>query len=71
MGYVTKKEFPDENIIGLSKIADEKMYAEKSNFYANMSVDRRGQSSAYKALFRTFYTKILRINITEDRKSVV
>lgn len=71
VGYASKKEFPDENIVGLSKIADKRMYADKSRYYASKGVDRRGQNNAYRVLLRTRYTKILEINITDDRFTVI
>lgn len=70
VGYVMQKEFPDESIVGLAKIADKRMYAEKSKFYTRNGVDRRGQNNAYKAL-SSLYTKILKINITEDSYTIV
>lgn len=70
-GYATQKEFPDEDIVGLSKIADKRMYDAKNRYYASKGVDRRGQSNAYKALFKRLYLKILKINITDDSYSVI
>lgn len=70
VGYASKKEFPDESVIGLAKIADKRMYAEKSKFYAQKGKDRRGQNNAYRAL-SSLYTKILKINITEDNYTIV
>lgn len=70
VGYVTKKEFPNESIVELSKIADKRMYDDKSRFYARKGIDRRGQNDAHKVLC-ALYTKILRINITDDTYAIV
>lgn len=70
VGYATKKEFPDSDIFELSKVADKRMYEDKHRFYSQKGVDRRGLNTAYKAL-TSLYTKILKINITEDSFSIV
>jgi diguanylate cyclase (GGDEF)-like protein len=70
VGYVRKKEFPDDSIVELAKIADKRMYDDKSRFYASKGVDRRGQNDAHKVLC-ALYTKILRINITDDTYAIV
>ncbi len=54
----------------LVSIADRNMYADKAAYYRSKGVDRRGQTAAYKAL-SNIYTKILKINITDDSFSIV
>lgn len=49
----------------IAKTADIRMYERKAMYYRNHGVDRRGQSTAYVALCK-LYSKILRINLTED-----
>ena len=69
-GYVSKCEFPDTTVLELAKLADKRMYADKSNHYRKKGVDRRGQQAAHTALC-ALYTKILKINLTEDSFHVV
>ncbi len=70
VGYVTKRDFGSETVINMAKIADERMYKAKSEYYAKKGVDRRGQAAAHKALCN-LYTKILKINLTTDTYSIV
>ena len=50
--------------------ADERMYDAKTQHYLQMGVDRRGLQAAHVALC-ALYTKILKINITNDTFQVV
>lgn len=70
VGYVAKSECEDETILDIAKLADKRMYQAKSAYYAKKGVDRRGQAAANTALCN-LYTKILKINITEDSYSIV
>ncbi len=70
VGYATKVEFPDKTVKEISTIAEERMYKNKEMFYATKGFDRRGQSEAYKVLC-SLYTKILKINITNDSYSII
>lgn len=70
LGYASKKEFPEKTISEMSKISDEKMYEAKRRYYASKGVDRRGQAAAHTALCN-LYTKILKINITNDTYHIV
>lgn len=70
VGYVTRREFREETILDMAKIADKRMYKAKSAYYARKGVDRRGQAAANTALCN-LYTKILKINITDDTYSIV
>ncbi|MBQ0042953.1 MAG: GGDEF domain-containing protein [Lachnospiraceae bacterium] len=70
VGYVTKKECKEETILDIAKIADERMYQAKTAYYAKKGVDRRGQAAANTALCN-LYTKILKINITDDTYNIV
>lgn len=69
-GYVSKCEFKDETVLEIAKIADKRMYQAKSAHYAKKGVDRRGQAAAHTALCN-LYTKILKINITDDTYAIV
>lgn len=40
-GYASVREFPSENITELSRISDERMYADKANYYNRKGIDRR------------------------------
>ena len=46
------------------------MYAVKAEYYRAMGIDRRGQAAAHKALCN-LYTKILKVNLTDDTFSIV
>lgn len=49
----------------LAQKADAAMYNNKSIYYQNMGIDRRGQQEAFGALCRS-YTKILKANLKND-----
>lgn len=70
VGYVTRNEYKDEAILDIAKIADKRMYKAKSAYYSRKGIDRRGQAAANTALCN-LYTKILKINITEDTYTIV
>lgn len=42
VGYVTKKEFPNMTVRDMARIADERMYEKKMNYYKSKGIDRRG-----------------------------
>jgi len=69
-GWVSKREKPGVSTRELGAIAEQRMYEEKSAHYRKLGVDRRGQMDAHKALC-DLYTKILKINLTEDSYSIV
>ena len=69
-GYVPLREFPELDIHEIAKVADERMYKAKAEFYSNKGVDRRGQAAAHTALCN-LYTKILKVNLTQDTYSIV
>lgn len=64
-GYVAKRETPDSTIREISILADKRMYEAKEKYYLSKGVDRRGQSDANTAL-SSLYTKIIRMNLTND-----
>lgn len=70
VGYVTRRECKDEPILEIAKLADKRMYDAKSAYYAKKGVDRKGQAAANTALCN-LYTKILKINITDDTYAIV
>lgn len=65
-----RRDDSTRSIKDMAKIADENMYAAKAEYYRKKGIDRRGQSAAFNALCG-LYTKILRINITEDSYSII
>jgi len=69
-GYVTAKEAGKISIQKVAVLADKRMYDAKSDHYLKVGIDRRGQRDAHIALC-ALYTKILRINITEDSYQIV
>lgn len=69
-GYVTKREFPDMKVVDMAKIADKRMYEAKAQYYSSKGIDRRGQVEAHTVLC-SLYTKILKINITDDTYKIV
>jgi len=69
-GYVGNWEFPETGIKKLAKEADERMYQEKSRYYATKGVDRRGQTEAFSVLC-TLYTKILKVNFTTGTYQII
>ncbi len=69
-GCVPRKEFPNMTIQDMAKIADDRMYQYKTEFYKKKGVDRRGQNEAHKVLC-SLYTKILKINITDDSFTII
>lgn len=70
MGYATPQDTDNNSIIDMEKIADKRMYQEKSDWYKFNGVDRRGSKIAYETVCN-LYTKILKINITNDSFSIV
>ncbi|MCR4674029.1 MAG: diguanylate cyclase [Lachnospiraceae bacterium] len=69
-GFVTKEEKPTLSVRELAAIADKRMYGAKSAYYRAKGVDRRGHQDAHKALCE-LYTKIMKINISEDSYQIV
>lgn len=69
-GWIDKNENPTASVHQLGVIADQRMYEAKSAYYRKSGVDRRGQKDAHKALC-DLYTKILKINISDDTYQVI
>lgn len=69
-GYVERRKFRDLSISEIAKLADDRMYEAKAEWYKKKGVDRKGQAAAHTALCK-LYTKILKINITSDSYSIV
>lgn len=70
VGYASKQEFSKETVEEMAKIADKRMYDAKALYYSKKGVDRRGQAAAHTALCN-LYTKILKINLTDDSYSII
>lgn len=69
-GWISKKENPTLSVRQLGAIAEQRMYEAKDAHYKKSGLDRRGQKDAHKALC-DLYTKILKINLTDDTYQVV
>ena len=69
LSEIISKEFIIPHI-KIAEIADAKMYEDKTRHYQKKGVNRRGQKEAHTALCE-LYTKILKINITDDSYQIV
>lgn len=69
-GFVTAAEAQDMTFHEMTLLADKRMYEDKSAYYRQKGVDRRGQKEAHVALCE-LYTKILKINITTDTYQII
>ena len=69
-GYARADEAKGLQISDVAAIADKRMYDNKAAYYKKKGVDRRGQVDAHKALCN-LYTKILKINVTDDSYQIV
>lgn len=69
-GYVTRQDVKNGDIREMITLADERMYKNKAEYYRKKGVDRRGQRDAHIALC-SLYTKILKINLTEDNFQII
>lgn len=69
-GWISKDEEPEYSVRQLGAEAEKRMYESKSAFYRKKGVDRRGQQDAHKVLC-DLYTKILRINLTDDSYQII
>ena len=70
VGYVKAKEAQGCSISTVASLADSKMYEAKTEFYKKKGLDRRGQAAAHTALCK-LYTKILKINLTDDTYGII
>jgi len=69
-GWASKEEKPDFSVRQLGNIAEQRMYEAKDKHYKKSGLDRRGQKDAHKALC-DLYTKILKINLSDDTYQIV
>ena len=69
-GWISRAEKPDLSVRQLGAIAEQRMYEAKAAHYKKIGMDRRGQQDAHKALC-ALYTKILKINVSEDTYQIV
>lgn len=69
-GCVKADEAQGLLIFEVAALADKRMYEAKAEYYRKKGVDRRGQNDAYKVL-SSLYTKILKINITDDTYVII
>lgn len=70
VGCVAGREFPNETMSRIAKIADERMYLFKAKYYFQKGIDRRGLGTARTALFN-LYAKILKIDLTRDSYTII
>jgi len=69
-GYVFYSQSEEKDIRRIAVMADKRMYESKSAYYRRKGFDRRGQRDAHIALC-ALYTKILKVNITEDTYQII
>ncbi|MCQ2592245.1 MAG: GGDEF domain-containing protein [Treponema sp.] len=69
-GYASIAQDKLTSMNEIVSLADKRMYENKADFYKKKGVDRRGQQIAHTALC-SLYTKILKINITDDSYEIV
>lgn len=69
-GYVARWEAKELSIQEIASIADQRMYKAKEAYYKNKGIDRKGQKEAHAAL-ELLYSKILKINITDDTYQIL
>lgn len=69
-GYISGEEEPEMSVRQLGVIADQRMYEAKSAYYRKTGVDREGNQDAHRAVCGLF-TKILKINITDDTYQII
>lgn len=69
-GYVAKCDAPGKTVAEIAKLADEKMYRAKEEFYSTHGIDRRAQAEALRSMCK-LYKKILKINITRDSYEII
>lgn len=69
-GWISREEQPEYSVRQLGAVAEKRMYDAKAMHYKKQGVDRRGQQDAHKALCE-LYTKILKINITDDAYQII
>lgn len=69
-GAVVKRQLGNVSFREMAKVADQRMYAAKEAYYSRMGFDRRAMQTAYTALCAS-YTKILKINITQDTFKII
>ncbi|MCR5272133.1 MAG: sensor domain-containing diguanylate cyclase [Lachnospiraceae bacterium] len=69
-GYISKAEAPELSVRELAVIADKRMYESKAAYYRKKGVDRRGTQDAHRVLCES-YTKIMKINISDDTYQII
>lgn len=70
-GFVRAAEVEGgRDIAVLQKLADERMYLRKDEYYRNTGNDRRGQGIAYEMICNS-YKKILHVNLTTDTYDMI
>ena len=71
VGWVTASEMAGASVSELLKVADERMYENKEEYYRQRpGGDRRAQHGAYDVIFQS-YLKVLRVNLSDDTYSII
>lgn len=69
-GYVVFADNTALSVSEVTKLADQRMYKDKSSYYTAKGVDRRGQQAAFEVLCQS-YTKILKVDLEKDKYSIL
>lgn len=69
-GYAPKREMPQATVLQLAKMADERMYRAKEEFYSRKGFDRRRQVDSFFVMC-SLYKTVLKINLTRDIYDVI
>ena len=65
-GYVSRADKPELSFSEMLRLADQRMYSEKEEFYKKRGINRRSQQAASDALFCS-YEKILEIDLDTQK----
>lgn len=67
---VMKADYVNMNFSEIEKLADQKMYEKKQEYYGMKGMDRRNENVAFMAL-KKIYTKILSVNLNNGTYSII
>lgn len=69
-GIVSSNEYENTDIDRLARIADQRMYWYKADYYKRVGSDKEVKNNAYDALCES-YAKILKVNLTDDTYEII
>lgn len=69
-GIVSSNEYENTDIDRLVRVADQRMYCYKADYYKRVGSDKDVKNNAYDALCES-YAKILKVNLTEDTYQII